>query len=406
MSWISTRFPGVRYREHPTRKHGVQSDLYYTIRFQVDGKRYNEALGWASEGWSAKKAYLVLADLKENAKLGKGLTSLKEKRELASKAKTEETERREKAERDNLTFGQFFLSTFFPKAIEDKRPTTWKTERAYFKHWISPVIGEKPFTQVGVIDLERIKRNMTRAGRAPKTVADCLGLVRHVFNEASRRGMYAGSNPVSLIKLPKQDNQRIRFLSWGEAARLLEALSTRSSQLHDISLLSLYCGLRAGEIFNLTWNDVDLGRGHLFIKDPKSGRNRYAYLTSKASDMLLNRFAGKYNNNDYVFTARSRKKIAYVSNLFEKVVRELGFNEGVSDARQRVVFHTLRHTFASWLAEAGVDLYAISTLLGHRSIAMTQRYSHLGENSLRMAVARLEQPNETGVKIHSIEVRK
>jgi len=402
MSWISTRFPGVRFREHPTRKHGVQSDRYYTIRFQVGGKRYNEALGWASEGWSAEKAYQVLAELKENAKLGKGLTSLKEKRELASKAKAEEKALREKAERDNLTFGQFFLSTYFPKAIEDKRPTTWKTERAYFKHWISPVIGERPLTQVGVIDLERIKRSMTKAGRAPKTISDCLGLVRHVFNYASRRGMYEGNNPVSSIKLPKKDNKRVRFLSRDEAKRLLRALSKRSPKFHDICLLSLYCGLRAGEIFNLTWSDVDFGHEQLFIREPKSGKNRFAYLTSEALEMLLKRFDDQ-DKKDFVFASSRGRKIAYVSNLFEKVVKELGFNEGVSDTKQRVVFHTLRHTYASWLVEKGVDIYTVSKLLGHSNILMTQRYSHLGDNSLRMAVARLEEPAE--VKIHSIKAR-
>ena len=402
MSWISTRFPGVRFREHPTRKHGVQSDRYYTIRFQVGGKRYNEALGWASEGWSAEKAYQVLAELKENAKLGKGLTSLKEKRELASKAKAEEKALREKAERDNLTFGQFFLSTYFPKAIEDKRPTTWKTERAYFKHWISPVIGERPLTQVGVIDLERIKRSMTKAGRATKTISDCLGLVRHVFNYASRRGMYEGNNPVSSIKLPKKDNKRVRFLSRDEAKRLLRALSKRSPKFHDICLLSLYCGLRAGEIFNLTWSDVDFGHEQLFIREPKSGKNRFAYLTSEALEMLLKRFDDQ-DKKDFVFASSRGRKIAYVSNLFEKVVKELGFNEGVSDTKQRVVFHTLRHTYASWLVEKGVDIYTVSKLLGHSNILMTQRYSHLGDNSLRMAVARLEEPAE--VKIHSIKAR-
>jgi len=400
MSWISTRFPGVRYREHPTRKHGVQSDRYYTIRFQVGGKLYSEALGWASEGWSAEKAYQVLAELKENAKLGKGLTSLKDKREQAAKAKAEEKARREKSERDNLTFGHFFLSTYFPKAKEDKRPTTWKTEQAYFKHWISPVIGERSLVQVGVIDLEKIKRNMTKAGRAPKTISDCLGLVRHVFNYASRRGAYEGKNPVSLIKLPKKDNKRVRFLSRDEAARLLKAMSMRSRKLHDICLLSLYSGLRAGEIFNLTWGDVDFERGQLFVREPKSGKNRFAYLTSETLGMLSDRYADQ-EKKDFVFASSRGRKSAYVSNLFEKVVKELGFNEGVSDTRQRVVFHTLRHTYASWLVEKGVDIYTVSKLLGHSNIIMTQRYSHLGENSLRAAVKRLEEPDES--KVRSIQ---
>jgi len=402
-AWISSGFPGVRHRKHPTRKHGLQPDRYYTIRYQVAGRRYEEALGWQSQGWTAKRAFLLLSELKGNARLGEGPTTLKAKRELVSKAKAEEKARREKAERDNLTFGQLFDSVYFPKAMESKRERTWKTERATFGRWINPAIGDKPLSHIGIIELERIKRAMTKANRAEKTIADCLGLVRHIFYEARRWGLYAGSNPATLVKMPKRDNQRVRFLSRVEAAALLEALAVRSGQLHDIALLSLHCGLRAGEIFNLTWADVDLGRGHLFIKDPKSGRNRYAYLTSLAADMFLERYASGHDKG-FVFTARDGGKIKAVSSSFRHAVDELKFNEGVTDTRQRVVFHSLRHTFASWLAEANVGLFEISVLLGHRSLAMAARYSHLGENSLRMAVARLEQPSE--MKALSIGGRK
>jgi len=387
MKWKTGRFPGVRYREHATRRHGTQRDRYFTIRFAAGGRRYEEACGWSSQGWTAKGAFLLLSELKANARTGKGPTTLRERRELASKAIAAEA-------REGLTFGNFFQETYSPGA-EAKR--SWPTERSLYKLWISPVIGAKPLAQIGAINLERIKRTMTRAGRSPKTVGDCLALIRHVFNEAARLGSFIGTNPVAAVTLPRSDNQRIRFLSRGEANDLLEALATRDLQLHDIALLSLHCGLRAGEIFGLTWNDVDLGRAHLFVKDPKSGRNRYAYLTAGAAEMLLNRFVGNYDNNGFVFTNPRGGKLTAVSRIFAKVVEKMEFNKGIQDRRQRVVFHTLRHTFASWLAEAGVDLYAISTLLGHRSIAMTQRYAHLGADSLRLAVAKLEQANEAKV---------
>jgi site-specific recombinase XerD len=67
------------------------------------------------------------------------------------------------------------------------------------------------------------------------------------------------------------------------------------------------------------------------------------------------------------------------------------FNEGVDDPRQRVVFHTLRHTFASWLVMEGVDLYRVKELLGHKDLTMTQRYSHLAPDSLRGAMNILEE---------------
>jgi integrase family protein len=71
-------------------------------------------------------------------------------------------------------------------------------------------------------------------------------------------------------------------------------------------------------------------------------------------------------------------------------VEKLGLNAGVNDPRQKVVFHTLRHTFASWLVQKGVPLHTVAELMGHRSIAMTQRYAHLSPESLRNAVNLLQ----------------
>jgi integrase len=80
-----------------------------------------------------------------------------------------------------------------------------------------------------------------------------------------------------------------------------------------------------------------------------------------------------------------------VSNSFDRAVRDLKFNDGVFDHRQRVCFHTFRHIFASWLVEAGTDLYTVKELMGHGTLTMTERYSHLSENTCRAAVRNLEK---------------
>lgn len=72
------------------------------------------------------------------------------------------------------------------------------------------------------------------------------------------------------------------------------------------------------------------------------------------------------------------------------VVGELGFNEGVEDTRQKVVFHTLRHTFASWLAQRGVPLYTIAKLTGHSELRMVERYAHLAPDGVKEAAMMLE----------------
>lgn len=405
----SKKFKGVRWRQHPTRKHGVQYDRYFTIYYQRDGERHEEGLGWASdaERWTEEKAALKLAELKAAVRSGSGPARLSEERRMAKeRRKAEEAERKRleeerlQRERDEITFSKFYQETYSPLAKQNKKHDTWRTEEVHFHKWIAPVIGKKPMKTVSPLDLERIKKNMADNKKAPRSIQYCLATVRQVFNVARSLSVFQGENPTAKVKKPKVDNRRVRFLSHEEAGRLLAELSTKSQQTHDIALLSLHCGLRAGEIFALTRQDVDLERGQILIKDAKSGRNRTAYMTSDVREMLSRRMADR--KNGLVFCNARGGRILEPSNLFSRTVKELGFNDGITDLRQKVVFHTLRHSFASWLVEAGTDLYTVKELLGHQSISMTERYSHLSANSLKRAVSAFENAMQRNGKVVSL----
>jgi len=103
-------------------------------------------------------------------------------------------------------------------------------------------------------------------------------------------------------------------------------------------------------------------------------------------------------NDDLVFIRRNEKPYTEIPTLFRDIVTDLKFNENVSDARQRVCFHTLRHTKASWQAESGTDLYVIKELLGHGSIALTERYSHLTNGALQEATRGFEKVVKAATK--------
>lgn len=394
--WNKTNFPGVRFYEHATRKHGVQKDRYFAIRFQANGKRREEGLGWASEGWTAVKASHTLAELKKAATVGEGPCSLSEKRQQAEEKRQAEAEARTQAERDNVTFGNVFLDSYFPIAKKNKSVRSWQKEDQCYRLWIAPVLADKPLKDIAPIHLERIKKNMAEAGRAPRSATYCLAVVRQVFNFARDHDLFAGQNPVTKVKKPSADNRRVRFLTHDEADRLLDALAERSPQVHDQALLSLHCGLRAGEIFALTWADVDLDRGVLTLRDTKSGKTRAAIMTEAVKSMLRAKVRGV--PRELVFPARGGGKIVQVSDAFDRTVRALGLNDGVEDSRQKVVFHSLRHTFASWLVEQGVDLYTVKELMGHGNLAMTERYSHLAPDKLHRAVKTLEAGMEKAAR--------
>ncbi|MGE4194633.1 MAG: tyrosine-type recombinase/integrase [Pseudodesulfovibrio sp.] len=390
VKWVASRFPGVRYYEHTSRKHGVKFDRYFAIRAQVNGKRREEGLGWASEGWSEQKASTVLAELKKAHITGEGAHTLAEKRAQAKAERQARQEAEALEAQANVTFAQVFRENYLPAERLNKSKVSCDKEDGFLRNWIEPVFGHKPLKSVTPFDLERLKKKMLDAGKSPKTTHYVLGTVRQLFNFAKRHGLYEGENPVRLVKKPVSDNRRLRFLSKDEANRLLDALRERSQDLYDMALLSLHTGMRAGEIFTLTWLDVDLERRLLTLRDTKSGKNRTAFMTEDVAKMIEGRVAERLDAHGLVFPDRKGKKRVEVSNVFQIVADSIGMNNGVTDRRQKVVFHTLRHTYASWLVEQGVDLYTVKELMGHGTLAMTERYSHLAPDTLRRAVRTLE----------------
>jgi integrase len=154
-----------------------------------------------------------------------------------------------------------------------------------------------------------------------------------------------------------------------------------------MAFLSLFTGMRFGEVKSLKWGAVDLDRGLITIFDAKGGMTRTAFMTPEVREIFNDRTKG--DPEDLVFPTFDGREYADTPTTFRDAVKELKFNEGITDQRQKVVFHTLRHSYASWLVEAGADIYTVKELLGHGTIAMTERYSHLSPDSLQNAVKRL-----------------
>lgn len=417
--WMKGSFRGVEYRQHESRKHGVKFDRYFRVRFMVDGKAKTAGLGWATEGWTEEKAALKLKEYRENEKTGGGPSSLREEQKairerqeqerLAAKADAETARlEQERIARENITVTQYWLERYFPERVRNKPPKTVKGEEQLFRNWIQPAIGHIPLNNVEQSDIERLKDSMLNApplvrskdpsvstegrkeGRSPRTCQYALAVTRQMFNHASRKKVLQGESPMAHVELPRVSNQRKRFLSCEQSQVILERLKERSVQLHDISLLSLRCGLRAGEIFNLQWADIDFDRDQILIRDPKGGFDRHAYLTPEVKEMLNRQGRMGGNGSELVFKNRYGGKIKEISNAFNKVVDSLGWNDGIEDSRNKLCFHSLRHSFASQLVEAGVHLQVVRELMGHKTLQMTQRYAHVGVNLARKAVQNLD----------------
>lgn len=379
---------------HSTRKHGVKFDRYFSIRFRIDGKQKEEGLGWASEGWTEKKAAAVLSELKANKTLGNGPQTLEEKRQIDQDRREQERIEQEEERRANITFSEVFTDHFLPVSKQNKRSAqSWQREEQLFRLWISPHIGEKPMRLIAPIHLEKIKKAMSDKGRAPRSIQYMLATIRQVFNHAIANDLYSGPNPAAgqKVKRPTVDNRRTRFLTEEESKALLLELAKRSMDVHNIALFSLHTGARAGEIFSLTWGDVDLFSGTAMLRDTKSNKNRPLFLTEDVKKMLLGRKRKETRKKDLVFPDKNGNKATQVSDTFNRVIDKLKLNEDLTDRRDKITFHSLRHTYASRLVQLGVDIYHVKELLGHSSITLTERYSHLSENSLKQAALRIQE---------------
>jgi integrase len=404
--WISTKFKGVRYYEHLTRKHGVKFDRYLAIRYQKDGRRIEEGIGWTSERdpddnefWTEAKAALVLERLRGAAKHGKkeAPTRITEKRAIEKQRKEAEKAAQELAEKENITFGNFWNDTYFPTYKIGRKESTSRKGQEHFKNWIEPVIGKMPLKDIKPFAIEKIKKNILGADKAPRTLQYVLATIRQAWNTARLNGLVIGDSPTKQIKIPKVDNKRVRFLSYEEAETLLIALKEADTLTHDLALLSLNCGLRFGEIAALKWGHIDIDKGLMEIVDPKGGQGHPAFMTGKVKTMFDKMKSRK--PDEYIFTNENGEKLNDPPRVFHDVVDEIGLNNGVNDPRRKVVFHTCRHTFASWHVTAGTDIYAVKSLLGHSNISMTERYSHLAPETLQNATRTLERAiNKAGHK--------
>lgn len=404
VTWKKSTFLGVRYREHKTRKHGGnRPDKCFSIRYKLNGVDKEESVGWSSEGVTAEKAFKLLSQVRENIRTGHGPCTLADLKAANEQKQLMEKKAVMQLEEKRVTFEHFWASDYLPYIKTTKKAGTIQSEQWLFSKWIQPALGNITFQELSVRQLDALVNTAKRAGKSAATIRYILAVISQIWNKAVQLDIVSGDCPCRKIKKPRQDNRRIRFLTQGEADKLLAELSLRSRDMHDIAMLSLYTGMRAGEIHALQWGNVDFQDDSIKILDPKNGRNRMAFMTPEVKSMLQARY-NEQPKGVLVFPGRNGQKRRWVSDTFDRVVTSLGFNnsgeyseheggiilpEQITDARQKVVFHTLRHTFASWLVQRGVPLYTVAELMGHSTIDMTQRYSHLAPDSLRNAAMTL-----------------
>lgn len=257
-----------------------------------------------------------------------------------------------------------------------------KDQQRYGTNWTA-FFGDKPLRSVQPEDVEAYI-NKRMGDVEPATVNHEVKFLRRVFTVAVNNE-WCRKNPVKSITLLRENNARIRFLADDEETALRKELGAADWSLVDFAINT---GLRRGEQFKLTWAMVDMDRRQLTIPRSKNGERRHVSLNDTAMRIL--RQAPSRLVSEFVFTGENNKA-RDSHNFYRRVFMPALEDAGIKD----FCWHDLRHTFASRLVMAGVDLRTVQALMGHKTLDMTTRYAHLSPAHQLEAVNRLVSRKST-----------
>jgi integrase len=219
---------------------------------------------------------------------------------------------------------------------------------------------------------------------APATTVRYLAALSHVFTVAVNDWEWAESNPVKGVRKPKEPCGRDRYLLDEERERLLTACkASKSKDLYTFVVLALATGMRRGEIAWLEWRDVDFARGVITLRDSKNGTRRGIPLRGPIVKILKTRAGTRQQESALVFPGDNPKKPIDLTTPWRTALAK----SGVEDFR----FHDLRHTAASYLAMNNASSLEIAGVLGHKTLQMTKRYSHLSVDHLGAVMERVNE---------------
>lgn len=299
----------------------------------------------------------------------------------------------------------------FLEHLSDERQLSVHTLRAYrgdltrFEQFLVVYLGKEPHQieprQIEPLAVRSFVAYLHRHGLSRRSQGRALSAVRSLLRFACLEGDLA-SNPAQAVATPKTETTLPRHLRPGEIERLLAAPLEKTGDIamRDSALLELLyaTGVRVGELVSLDWRDLDLDARVLRVMG-KGGKERMLPFGRQAAS-ALRRWLGRWeqvrrrveaaDSEEPVFLNRSGGRLSArsVRRLLDNYVRTAALASGVHP-------HTLRHTFATHMLEQGADLRAIQELLGHSSLATTQRYTHLDVDRL-LRVYRQSHPRARG----------
>jgi len=333
-------------------KDGEEGNTWYVTYYDPNGKRIIKAVGPTK-----KEAEAYLGKIKSSIREGRFFDIKKENR---------------------ITFNEL-LDAYIEKVKETK---FYDSTIKFFIPEMRKYFGDKLLSEINYKLLEDFrdlrKKTAIHHGteRSDRTVNLELSIIRQAFRKGIKWGMVE-KNPFEYADglFFKLNNRRERALTEEEVKNLIDA---SPNYLKPIVITAILTGLRKGDILNLMWKDVDLERDLIRIVEAKTGKTRNIIL-NKDMITLLHSLPVK---GEYVFPNRNGKPFIDIRKPFEKALKIAGIKQG-KNRKEKIVFHSLRHTCISLLTEKGADTTAVKNYVAHADEKMTAHYTHLTEEYAR-----------------------
>lgn len=358
-----------------TRTIGTNSVISFIITYRINDKLFKKKLGTNLEGWNINKAS------KERAKRISG-----DKVPLAK-------------ELEKQTLNQ--IANDYLISISHK--SDYKNTLGRYNNHIKPLLGDIEIKSITVsmiqsfkLQISKIISKKTGKTLSSKSINDRINLINTIYNYYNKVN-YTNQIPSpanhKLVERYFCDNSRLRFLTKQEYNLLLESiekrvdftknknvLKHRTQEMLLFTKLLITTGMRTYSALTLRVKDFNFETNTIQVKNHKSNRVYTSFIHQSIKEELMS-ICENLNSEYYIFGKKDKPyHRATINKRLQPILNRL-FNEEVTDRRERVVVHTLRHTFGSWLAQQGNSLYIICKLMDHKDLSQTQVYSKLTPDS-------------------------
>ena len=351
----SKKFTGVLFS---TLKNGDKS---YYIAYKTNGKVTRIHMGKQSEGVTEVFCHQKRNEAINSAKFGEDASIVKTKKK--SKPFSE-------------------LATEYFRYSELHNKDHYNQSKRYDKH-LKPYCDNLTIDEITLTLLEIIQIDKKKI-LAPKSVNHLTQIIGTIINHALSRDLIKIKNPITKLKKLPVNNQRLRYLNLEEIKLLLDTVKG-DEQLYLFTKLALNTGARLFSIINIMKKNIDFENNLVTLTDYKNDTIYKGFLKDDIINIIRNRCENIKSNDFILLDGTKLSNLDYlISKKMRPILNKL-FNEDLDkkDTQNRVVVHTLRHTFASHLAINGTPIFTIQKLMNHKDINMTMRYAKLAPDSGR-----------------------